>query len=444
MGEAKPIKVFDNVLIAGGVELALQRTLSAYRLYDPERSDKLWKFTKSIAAQENPPGKRVWWRGSPDAHGVSGYISLDPGEYRTEEPTGGNDVTMDPPENDDSPALSVILTAILEESKLDYVPQTAMLRRYQEAATRVLQHGKQVEFPEAAQRFSEAASKARSGDESAWPALIKFLYDDCLFDHGMPIILFSQCMLLLQLQGICGAWIEQDCFKAPLPYLRGLVKELSQDNSRTKLAEVLSTIGRSSYRDANNNVKLALASYSLSSTTAQLVQACHLFFTALLVAKLEEEYSLNADLGYSTLLADEGFACTQTGLLYGVQFFTKKPSATVREIVWNLADGEAVPKIIRRFSSPIFPAIGNFLARTLVAAARIETEGSAFDLGLKQLLELEQEANGPGLLSIGEFESSWLDQCLLNAYKKLGDENNTRRYAVKIATRLVLGKSMNQ
>src|ERR1700676_660637 len=109
MGDTKPIKVFGNVLIAGAVELALQRTLSAYRLVEPERSDKMWKFTESIATQtELPEGKRIWWRGSPDTHGLSGYICLQPGEYRTEEPTGPNDVVMDPPENDGSPALSVI------------------------------------------------------------------------------------------------------------------------------------------------------------------------------------------------------------------------------------------------------------------------------------------------------------------------------------------------
>jgi hypothetical protein len=173
------------------------------------------------------------------------------------------------------------------------------------------------------------------------------------------------------------------------------------------------------------------------------VLACHLFFTALIVAQLDQNYSLNADLGYSILLADEGFACTQTGLLGGVAFFLKEPDATVREVVWNLASGDAVPKVIRRYSSPIFPVIGSFLARTLVAAARTERPGDGFDAGLKQLLDLEQEASLQAGLSVGEFESSWLDQCLLNAYKSLDDETNARRYATKIATRLVLGMSMN-
>lgn len=445
MGDAKPIKVFNGVLIAGAVELALQRTLSAYRLFEPHRSDKVWKFTEAIGAPtEEQPGKRIWWRGSPDAHGISGYISLDPGEYRTEEPTGPNDVIMDPPGDHDSPALSAILSAILEESKLDYVPKTATLRRYQELAAEALEYGNQNEFPEAAQLFGQAASKASSGDHADWQGLISSLYDRCLFGHRMPIVQFSPCMLLLSLQAMCGAWIQQPSFEAPVAYLSGFVKELSEGEFRTTLVESLSAIGRSSYKDANTNVKKAVASYSLASTNTQLVLACHLFFTALLVAKLDEQYSLKADLGYSLLLADEGFACTQSGLLYGVRFFLRKPGETVREIVWNLADGEAAPRILRRFSSPIFPVLGSFLARTLVAAARIDTAGSAFDLGLKQLLELEQEAGAQEDLSIGEFEASWLDQCLLNAYRSLGDENNMRRYATKIATRLVLGMSMNQ
>jgi hypothetical protein len=444
MGEAKPLKVFNGVLVAGAVELALQRTLSAYRLVEPERSDKMWKFTESIATQtELPEGKRIWWRGSPDTHGLSGYICLQPGEYRTEEPTGPNDVVMDPPENDGSPALSVILAAILDESKLDYVPRTKTLRRYQELAAETLNQGRSTEFSEAVQKFDHAAFKARTEGETVWPGLINSLYDDCLFDHRMPVTQFSQCMLLLHLQGICNAWIEQECFKTPLPYLRSLVEQLSEQEPRATLVDALSAIGRSSYADANSTVKKALSSYSLASTNTQLVLACHLFFTALLVAKLDEICSLNADLGYSTLLADEGYACTQTGLLYGVKFFMKKPSETVREIAGSLADGQAVPKVIRQFSSPMFPALGSFLARTLVAAARTERRGDGFDAGLKQLLDLEREAAAQDMRA-GEFDLGWLDQCLLNAYKSLGDETNARRYATRIATRLVLGMSLNQ
>ena len=447
---ASEIKIFGDVLVPGAIEIALARILSAYRLYDPGLSNKTHQITHYMATNSvaTLPGKRVWFRNSPEKHGIGGYISLTPGEFRTELPNGPNDIIHDPPPVDDSPVLGSLVWQVLKSSKAASVPQTSSLRRYQELAYRVLEEDSKTYDPgstpesEGIELFKKAAHQVQSGTGDS-NAIIRDLYQACLFEYRMSITQFASCMTLLHLQAMSGGWIDaSNAFHNAADSLGGFATTMSGSDHRQALIETCLAIGTGAYREGGKAIQTALNSHSLSVTNTNLMLACHHYWTATIIGKLNDRFTLGAQLPYTEAIAEEGFCCSLSGLSGAVDFLLKAPSQSVKEVASDLAAGDVVPAVLSRMSSVKFPVFNKWFAKSLVAAAQTRTPGASFAAGMKLLLSLEKELSAE-FPTESDFEPAWMDQCLLNAYQAAGDDENAKRVAIKIATRMVFAYALN-
>jgi len=437
------VRIFNDVLIAGAAEVALNKVLSAAMLSEPTRGEEAWQLTHAIATPVNfTYPKRIWWR-TTNKDGIRpAYISLNPGEYRTVEPTGPDDVIWDP--NSSSPAepLADILQSVLEDSKSEAISQTATLRRYQSYAINALAEIKTPSHGFAAERFQSAARELRKSGASHQQHLVNDLYDTCLYQFRFPLTDFSLCMLLLQLQGMCSQWIEQNAYAEPPGFYFGYVEMMAKGIHRSRLIESLKIAGNVNYADAKRSIKNGLDAYSLDEHTKYLTLGAHQYFTALCVARANERCRLGLNLDYTLLVAEEGFACTSAGIMSGFQFFLADPDSLVINIVQQLASKDSLGAITRGLCTAVYPTLTKFFARTLVARALTMKMGPQFSDGLKQLHGLEQEHASNCTLGAGAFEASWLNHCLLNAYRALGDQEMVQKYALKIAATLIVGKTL--
>src|SRR5829696_8449222 len=97
--------------------LALRRLLYAMMAGEPGWADDHQDFIYKIAEGDNSDALgRVWWRvprrvNDPEGW-MPGYMSLNPGEYRSERPNGPNDIIREtPPSSHPAPRLSDLLRA---------------------------------------------------------------------------------------------------------------------------------------------------------------------------------------------------------------------------------------------------------------------------------------------------------------------------------------------
>ena len=434
--------IFGGAPAFGVTEIALERVLSSYRLYDPLVADRTWQMEQVIPPSNAPAaaGKRIWYRNIPADNGVVGYLCNNPGEFRPDAPSGPGDVILDPPPIETVPGLSACLFWTYKASKAGSFQQTPALGNLQEIVLRILDEDSRTydpgtePVPEGVQFFTRVATQA-DPDTEAFRRQVAALYQSCLFDPRLSVVTFSTCMALLQVQAALNLWIQQPgCFQSPLLFLDQLVAKLSQSEHRPRLAAALNAMGSASYSQGTESVSAALAEYSVSASTRHLTVAAHSFFTALLAARLNDSHNLGIHLPYTQVLAEEGFACTGAGLRGGVYFFLQSPDVTVQSIRGQLASGDPPPKVIYRLASSVTPVFPKWFARSLAAAAQTSAPGAAFDSGLKLLHDLEAELQANSRPQ-DSFEAAWLDQCLLAAARVSNDAANQAVYSARIAGR---------
>jgi hypothetical protein len=98
---AENYKIFNDELIPGTADYALHSVRAACSVVDPERTEKAWRIVRAIACHRESSGNRVWFRIT-YPEGDQAFISINPGEHRTVQPTGGNDVVVElPPASSD-------------------------------------------------------------------------------------------------------------------------------------------------------------------------------------------------------------------------------------------------------------------------------------------------------------------------------------------------------
>ncbi len=444
-------KVFGDIAEPDAAELALRRVLSAYRICDAQIADTKWQIEQVVKIDPGIEysGKRVWYRNVSDNHGVIGYISTQPAEFRPTAPAGPDDVVLDPPPVDKIPRLSAHLYWTLKSSQSPAWPQTGTLKDLQEVVYDVLDVDSRTydpgtePVPEGIQLFAKVASQAGTPGIEL-PKQIAALYEACLFEARLSITTFSTCMTLLQLQAMLNLWMEQPgAFESPLQRLSDFIQKLGESEHQLSLVEVLAAIGNGSYTHATEAVKSALNCYSLTQTNRNLVLGCNHFFSAMLVAKLNDLFHQGAKLTYTEVLAEEGFACTQAALSGGVYFFLQSPDVTIDSILGQLASGDAPPTIVNRLSSIVTPVFHKWFARSLVGAAQTRSPGPDFDAGLALLHKLESELQSQADAK-GRFEEGWIDYLLLLACRVANDQESAGTYASRIATRLTLSAASSE
>jgi hypothetical protein len=439
-----PHKIFDDKLIVGTASFALNSVRAACCLYNATDHERGWRNVQALDHLQQIPGKRVWCRFL-YADGKESFICLDPGEYRTVRPNAANDVVVEPPETFPGDTLAKRLEALL-----DFCREFSSSREEIEAlAATVKNFARDHQSVRTdTELFESADENLRSGRGNP-SDLIQELFREVLLKHKMPIVEFSTAMALLQLQVMMGQWIEPKsrgifgkkisrAYEKPMQSFINYTHTLAASPYREKLIAQLSVIGNANYRDASASVKEALNHASLVACTRELAVGVHQYFIALLVTATMVRQNLTAPLKYKAVQAEEGYACTITGLLYPTSFLFLNPDTEPARIAALLASGVPESSILLRTCSPIWPLFTKKFAKTLVATALTFNADGSFARGLEELHKLEREyAETPPDLNV-DFERGWIDNALLKAYRLIGDEERTRAYAMRIAGQLVL------
>jgi hypothetical protein len=308
-------EVFGGEFILGAYEVALAHALAAIAIEPTMQSDRGQQIAKAMA---NGPravdGRRVWWRVQQDIAKPPAYISIAPGEHRDEPPTGPKDLIMELPDLDEYPTLTATVSQLVEDVK--QAVSQGLLAPGSNAgllatAARLLCGDPSKAFPGRSD-FRQAAVQLRKGAVTL-EGVCQRLFDSVLFSHRLPIVSFSLEMLLLQLQAMTALWIDGHAEMDPVELLPHLVRRAMRV-SATAVQLQLRRVGLGNYQAGANRLRQAQTALTYPACLIHTQLAIHHYWTASMLCKIRSDLDLKMTLEYGAIPAEEGFACSRSGL----------------------------------------------------------------------------------------------------------------------------------
>lgn len=430
---------FGDVAIPGGAAIALERALAAFSVHNEETNDAYWRIAQYTAEQiddELLSGSRAWWRFFRKDEGWC-WISLDPGEFRTVEPTPP-DIVRDLPETSNFVSSRLILEAVVAACETE--PFGAYHRTLLETAQYRLALGAGVEpaFPVA---LTETIRRAAELPREAFVDLIHTLYEDYLQGCRVTVDFVTPVIALLQLQAAFEAFLEQDWLADPRLFLPSFVAHIVNDPSRRASAIATAVdICNDEFASARADVQRFLTAKDLHRAPATLLLAYHRFQLVRMIvgAFVIAEYPLTG-LAFTDILIEEAAVCAMSGLGLAAMYLPNPPTDYALKIL-SLVEHDPVPISVRKAARvksteihPIHPRqfadIHGAHALTLCASDALVSQGIA-----------SLEALRDGLPIGARFEQGWIDLALLAAYQKRGDAERVSATATRFATSMVISR----
>jgi hypothetical protein len=214
-----------------------------------------------------------------------------------------------------------------------------------------------------------------------------------------------------------------------------LIGGTPQDKENSNF-QVFQRTARSEFERGRKNVAEALDG-TMADLPRRLMDAHHRFFTVTAMLKSLDEASVpRAAINLDPIVAEEAIACTSTGIQLGADFCVEHPDAyPLRLFASYGAEMPEVKRRVRAKSSEIEPTFtklfGQILAAQAVTHSNVPEKAAT---GIAELKRLNEEAAHKG----EEFEMSWLDHALMNAYRRTGDAEVARQFAERISRKLVV------
>ncbi|MBL8219369.1 MAG: hypothetical protein JNL62_09065 [Bryobacterales bacterium] len=434
-------KLFGDVLMPRVEYVAMQRILYAMRVM---RLDVVQRHRDVSRHAASVPGRMgastVWWRVKhPD--GPDSFINVDPGEYREEPPTG-DVMILDMPEMPPEDDCKQWIQACIDRGRMFFL-STEHGRDLLHMASLFLEAPEKVEA-EAYALIQECIPFAREAEGDAAGRAFGRLHEQCLITPRMDAVGFSASMLLLQLQRMTNLWIEQDWWAAPMDYLRGFVRHVAGDRQHVpRLAAVIGEVVEINYLDGREMLNRCLNAGSMEESNVHLLNAHHSFGMAFFLSKIAGDVGLNVALPTSATVLEESWVCTMTGLAEGAHLMGCHPNEIPGELLLRrAATGKTMEECARAWgSNHVVPAVNRRFASILAAhAMTLSMQESEVEQGLELLSEHRGSLSEQPLFT--GFETGWIDQAMLGAYRKLGREEDVRRLAVRIAGQLTVSRAI--
>jgi hypothetical protein len=438
-GPRKP-KLFDDVMIAGAELVATHRVLAGLRLFPPRDQDRSWYLSQVTASVPGRiQGKTVWWRVR-YRDGARAFINVDPGEFRTEEPSG-DVLFLDVPDVPAHNECRDLIAAALQTSQSSLV--TDPLHREMLSVARQF-----LDNPDALHKAGQDRVRAivplmREADAERVAEPLGSLVFECLTCARLDQRSFAASMLLLQLQRMVAEWIQQDFVANPVGMLGAFLELVNQGAKRDRLSSACEEIAGIEYAEGRRLLTEALDAGSLFSMGRQLAGAHHRFQMVQLLDREARACGLQFRRPRPEIVIEESLACTITGLGYGAVLMSEHPGALATELLRRIraSGGDEVETAVDWGSSHVHPFVNRYFARILAAQAMtLAEEPGKVKRGLNSLLDLRQSLSPAGFSDDIQFERGWIDQALLRAYKTLGMEAEAKRIATSIAGRLMISR----
>lgn len=430
--------LLGGVILPGAHYTLMRDACTAFNIAPEELIDSGDGDIEFMSSAHNPNDPtRVWWEKT-SSNGRKSWISINPGEFRTE-PPDPHDLILPLPDR---------IPSITARIKLEQaVASCAALPPISPHEVMIFDLSKMllVRNPEEARfKLRGLVQKAlESRDQASYQEAVQHIYDAGLSQMSFNAMDFTSGIVMMHLQAIANVRVQQDWSKDPASFMRNFTR-LLLDNSTTrkKIIAALYEIAEVEFDTGRQYVAEALDG-AMAAVSSKLMFAWHRFLLAHIVIRALKDAGLSeAELPVNSIVSEEAVACTITGIKYRAHFAMNHPDAGALEL--RAASRPTLEELRRRarsYSSEIVPAYTRRFADILAAQAlTFEQDAHAIRAGLAELDRLD-----PLLNLDAEVELAWLDHVRLNAWIRLGETEKAKGVALRITgqiiTRSALGNS---
>ncbi|HUI77041.1 MAG TPA: hypothetical protein VLY24_03975 [Bryobacteraceae bacterium] len=440
---AESRKLLGDVVIPGIEKVAIHRIMMGLRLYPFDITEQSWFQT---ALQASYPGrvedKLVWWRlKQPD--GSFTYVNVDPGEYRKAAPEG-NVIIMDMPEMPDAQECRDILKDVIHRAEQSLITDRFYLD-LTSAGKGLLERPEEL-ARQALSRVEAIIPMMRSAEQEKVAGPLGDLYYHCHSCLEIDQATFAEIVLLLQLQRMTNAWIQERWVDEPGPFLNTFLGQLSSAaETKDRLQSACSQIAFVEYDRARLALKEGLEAGSLASMSRKLADAQLGFWMVNILQLKAANCGLSFKAPRPPVVLEESSACTVTGVGYFANVLTERPESIPLHLR-DKASEEGIDEFqaARRWGATVtVPVVNRTFANILGAQAMtLAPEPEQVRAGLNRLLDGRSAGSddSDAYFVDDDFERGWIDQALLSAYKKLGMEKEAYQMATRIVGRLMVSK----
>ena len=429
--------IFDGHVRGSAAFPALERIcLAANLLNEPGRSSTRFatQFMTSYDRAGSP--ERVWFEMATGSSRV--WISLDPGETKLSPPEGAARI-VEIPAGSPKPTWEEIVTSSIESCRTlgpadPY--ERALLERGQRYRERVKAFAT-AGFSQAIARIRQASTE-RDLEQACTDLDAQFVEES-----PCSVVDYAAVTILMRLQARTGYWMEQDWTQSPARYARSYLNHILTDPGlRVASIKAVRAVSLEARKLARAAVLEALGG-SFGRMSAPLRSAARLHFAAfLMIAALKDFAGLpRSDLPISPIVAEEGWACTQTGVVMGAEFCLEAPADEARRLLRKgRGDPDRIQDLVMATANEIEPRFPRFFARILFAQAlTLAPRLERIQRGIELLEQMRDEPLGKET-----FETEWIDHALLSAYRQIEDASASTQIAAKIDGRLAQRAMLSQ
>ena len=421
--------------------LYLRQAVLHLMVGEPEFATYVSQYTEYAMAHDEPlPGKRLWWSypaSRSDGEAVVHYMCFAPGEFRTVRPDGPDDVVREaqPSDNPENAPARRIQRCLESWPGIDAIKDEGT-SRFIEIGRRIVAQGGCLATETAEATAKEIGTRFLDAQGGAVQDAFERIYD--LYRNlDLPGALFTPFACLLQLQKSSGLVLEQshplaDCG----PMVMGCLQPTNPHYESFRPWAV--ELGNGNYAAAGARLRKALAERCFDRFQTDLFFAAHHFYAALLFVP---RGAAPPGYRYSEQLADEGYACAQTGLglRYGIEEWQRDPLQERLSAILQEENLDAAEDELRRLSKPTQPAYPRHWAEVSLARALIARGGDDLAEGARRLIALGEAMtpeDGAGV------ELDRIEDGLRVALLARGDTERSKALAARIIGREMVRHSL--
>lgn len=428
------MRSFGGDHVPRGIVLSLKKMLAAATLYRFKETERLFANSLAqVAASSSETDRNVqYWYVYRTADGeIKGYVNIEPGEFSAELPTG-NVIILDP-QPDAAVQFKKELQQLINDAK-----DTAgeLFGEEENILCKRLQLILEQEDTEDAAKLTSFRTAATAvlfcGDLQQREILYRQLIKDFYDNYALPLVDFSLCNLLVEIQLQVGGVVSEDIYRNPLQGLSDLL-EAFRDHPR---AGEISNIANNHYNAAGKALMTSISTESYELFIAKQRYAALLYYSSTVLGKALLQFDIQNSLKYKPGIAEEGWACSSSAV-FSFDFVTSSIADYIGMMSHDLEiQGAAFDDyFINRFATVTRPYFPRKLANAMLAAAKVQC---GIDLA-EQIGVLRQIENdllsGPGT---GSFDLWMVEMQLLSAYKKTNDVAMQQKYSTRAAARYFL------
>lgn len=423
-------ELFGGVALPDAYFPALHRICVAFNTVDERLINEL-AYSVEVMVEEYSPDdrQRIWWH-SRDQHGKDTWISINPGEFRTEPPDSPCRI-REMPKGAPRQTTRNMLRAAIEA--LESFPHPGHEGPYLARAKELLSRSPQGAQPEL---YTAIQSIPASAEPQEIQSHSDKLYQDFFFSFRNTISDFTDCITLMHIQYAINMHIEQNWSSNPSKYLSSYIKLIcTEDSYRERFLQKIIDLAHKRFHSGRKLIGKGLDG-SMEDLSENLMMACHNFLSANTILNLITKFGISPQrIQLNPNVVEEAFVCTWTGIHVGARFCMKHPNTY--PLKYHANNGpilKDLQRAARRDASEIQPIFTRSFAKILAAQALTSSDHKPdIENGLSELERLNKNQS-----HAHNFEQSWIDHALLNAYRRVGDENNAKRMAIQIAAKLTL------